>query len=123
MSSGTLIIYFFLFRSFDGVLKELSENEPKRISNDKVQDTTERTRSGEIRHGRGRPVVSVCNQPEQNSHAAERHEHEAYDMVRSNKTRKKLVSVSFQNAPILGYSMKTRPDQVRHGRVLDRVLP
>ena len=68
---------FFLFRSFDGVLKELSENEPKRISNDKVQDTTERTQSGELRHGRGRPVVSVCNQPEQNSHAAARHGHEA----------------------------------------------
>ena len=36
MSSGTLIIYIFLFRSFDGVSKKLSKNGLKRISNDEV---------------------------------------------------------------------------------------
>ena len=59
MSSGTLIIYISLFRSFDGVSKKLSENGPKRISNDEVRDTTKKTRSGTRRHSRVMSDLSV----------------------------------------------------------------
>ena len=59
MSSGTLIIYIFLFRSFDGVSKKLSKNGPKWISNDEVRDTAKKTRSVTKRHDRGMWFLSV----------------------------------------------------------------
>ena len=123
MSSGTLTIYIFLFRSFDGVSKKLSKNGPKRISNDEVRDTAKKTVCNQ--KTRSWNVVFVCVRltKVKCNHWNEDTVWSLEDAGKRIKIRTKHAFVSFHNAKIYAYSTKTRESQVRHGRVLGHVLP